>query len=196
MSSNRYFICILLTLMLAVAPSLAGEEGIRESGAYDLDGDALCYELVGKRVRVSTRSQGEIEGRLIGCVRDSIYVVRDAGTPAVSLQDIEALWMQGGGVRESVVAGAITGAAGGGALMVIICAVEEADGSGSPGACALAGAALGSLIGCSIGAVLGASSSDWHLWYGSEVEPSAGISVHPHYLGTGNGLGLAITYRF
>ncbi len=151
--------------MLAVAPSLAGEEGIRESGADDLDGDALCYELVGKRVRVSARSQGEIEGRLIGCVRDSIYFVRDAGTPAVSLQDIEALWVQRGGVRESVVAGAITGAAGGGALMVIICAVEESDGSGSPGACALAGAALGSLIGCSIGAALGASSNGWHLWY-------------------------------
>ncbi len=210
MLSHRLVICVMLILPLAAVASLAKEEAARGTDGNGLEGGAVCDDLAREEVRVNVRPEGEIEGRLVGCVGDSIYVARETRTHAIALDDINALWVRGSNAKRGFKIGGGIGAALGAVFGGLAAAF------GTPGCeyeCTgdimlgiLGGVFFGGLVGGSIGAGLGAVIPGWHLWYDSSEQVSSWrgryeparmcVRLCPPYTGQKPGLRLTLSVSF
>ncbi len=171
----RYVPIVVLLFQLVCVQSHATEEEQGQIDRKSPDCPELSQALEGKTLRVHTQNQGEIEGRLVQCLNDTVYVANDSAKYAVSFDAVRALWVQGTRIKRGLITGGIIGGVVGAALGALAYGIAEAtceyECEGKPGALggAVIGAGLFAIPGALIGTGIGAISYRWNLWYASEA---------------------------
>lgn len=191
----RRVVCLVLVLQLAAFSGVAGGEKPDEAAKDALEADAACEELAGKQVRVRFRDQSEIEGELVWCYGDSLFVADDSRTHTAPERDIDALWVreEGSGKRaNSVLVGILIGGAIGG--LAVEMRKHFCEGECGQNTSTVEGALYGALAGGLLGGLFGASSrgeaDDWHLWYGSDGRTAYWVGPR------GSGIAVRLALRF
>ncbi|NIR47269.1 hypothetical protein GWO43_02225 [candidate division KSB1 bacterium] len=123
----------------------------------------------GARLRIKDSASNMIEGKFIERKRDEILIRKDQTNRAVSLDSIQAIWIQrsatGSGAKVGAIAVGIMGTLSGLAVHGLCQGLDESeDPEGCPEFIA-AGAFLGATGGALIGAGIGSLARNWHQIY-------------------------------
>jgi hypothetical protein len=196
---------VTLIFQLLSVGLLAGDDGERVSGGDTLQAAAVCDELAGKQLLASTHYHQSLEGRLVECASDSLYLAGISGLQAVSVSEIDRLAVRGSHVKKGLTIGVLAGAGVGGYISTVAeMALDDMPDEGPELGAALGGALAGALLGGLVGAGIGARWYKWNLWYESEAprahqmdqHSSADLRIRQRYMPQGGSIGFAVTVRF
>jgi len=201
----RLGLSTLLFLQLTSIELLADTDNGREVGATALMTQLAGHAIIGKTVRVHAQNKSDIQGRVVHCQSDSLFLVDGSATYGISLESIDGLWVSNTRTKRGLVTGAVIGGILGGMLGAIgtaigngTCEYECSD--TSPVVGGFLGAGLGAIPGGAIGAGIGAISHKWDLYYKSQPgeENRSGLSVllYPLFGVERRDFGLAVSVRF
>jgi hypothetical protein len=195
----------LLFVQLTSIELLADTDSVREVGATALMTQLAGHAILGKTVRAHAQDRSEIQGRVVYCQSDSLFLVDGAGKYGISLESIDELWVRNTRTKRGLVTGAVIGGILGGMLGAIgtaigngTCEYECSD--TSPVVGGFLGAGLGAIPGGAIGAGIGAIARKWDLYYKSQplAVDKDGVSVwlYPLIGVERRDFGLAVSVRF
>jgi hypothetical protein len=120
----------------------------------------------GSTARIRIHSSEIIEGVVLHVRPDTMIISPSAGPRAISISQMDSLWIRGTHVRSGTIVGAVAGAAIGMALGVVVARGNCDAGQDCTGGYFLAiplGAAVLSLPGALAGSLVGSLMPNWHL---------------------------------
>jgi hypothetical protein len=158
----------LPTRIWAQSPPALGADSSLRNSVSRISADSQ------RSVRVASREAGRVEGSHVSLHGDSVLLNTDSGVRAISLVNVDSLWVQHG--TAAPILGIIAGvpcAVFGGLVGSLAGGPDSSGGSGRAAAGIIIGMLGGGFVCGSIGAGIGSLFRRWRLEYARPTDPGA-----------------------